>query len=239
MDFALVLLLGLVAGTVGGIVGFGTSIMLMPALVLVFGPREAVPIMAVVALMSNFAKITAWWRHIDWRASAAYALGGIPAAALGARTLLALPEDTNALILSRNGGATWQNPLAYPEYTFGSWGNAAVSPDGRVLAALNQFIALAKEKGVDMIHPGYGFLSENAEFAKACAEAGITFVGPGLDSLAAMGDKLRARAVARHRQRPLKIRISFAARAGPAPRRAPPAPRTARHSRRVASQTRS
>ena len=39
-------------------------------------------------------------------------------------------------------------------------------------------VALAKEKGVDMIHPGYGFLSENAEFAKACAKAGITFVGP-------------------------------------------------------------
>jgi uncharacterized membrane protein YfcA len=61
-------------------------------LVLVFGPREAVPIMAVVALMSNFAKITSWWREIDWRACAAYALGGVPAAALGARTLLVLPE---------------------------------------------------------------------------------------------------------------------------------------------------
>jgi hypothetical protein len=47
----LVLLLGLVAGTVGGVVGFGTSIMLMPALVLVYGPREAVPIMAVAAIM--------------------------------------------------------------------------------------------------------------------------------------------------------------------------------------------
>src|SRR5437667_6905177 len=39
-------------------------------------------------------------------------------------------------------------------------------------------VALAKEKGVDLIHPGYGFLSENARFAKACEAAGIGFVGP-------------------------------------------------------------
>ena len=57
-------------------------------------------------------------------------------------------------------------------------------------------IALAKEKGVDMIHPGYGFLSENAEFAKACAEAGITFVGPRVELLRMMGDKTAARALA-------------------------------------------
>jgi pyruvate carboxylase len=57
-------------------------------------------------------------------------------------------------------------------------------------------IALAKEKGVDFIHPGYGFLSENAEFAKACGEAGIIFVGPRVDLLRNMGDKTAARALA-------------------------------------------
>ncbi|MET0312219.1 MAG: sulfite exporter TauE/SafE family protein [Burkholderiaceae bacterium] len=91
MDFAAVLLLGLVAGTVGGIVGFGTSIMLMPALVLVFGPREAVPIMAVASIMANASRVAAWWREVDWRATAAYSVTGIPAAALGAATLLTLP----------------------------------------------------------------------------------------------------------------------------------------------------
>ena len=57
-------------------------------------------------------------------------------------------------------------------------------------------IALAKAKGVDMIHPGYGFLSENAEFARACAEAGIIFIGPRVELLQKMGDKTAARALA-------------------------------------------
>ena len=57
-------------------------------------------------------------------------------------------------------------------------------------------IALAKAKGVDMIHPGYGFLSENAAFAQACADAGIIFIGPRVDLLKSMGDKTAARALA-------------------------------------------
>ena len=99
MDFALVLMLGLVAGTVGGIVGFGSSIMLMPALVLVFGPREAVPIMAIAAIMANASRGVAWWREVDWRVTAAYSATGIPAAALGAKTLLALPPGVVELVL--------------------------------------------------------------------------------------------------------------------------------------------
>ena len=60
---------------------------------------------------------------------------------------------------------------------------------------IESIITLAKEKGVDMIHPGYGFLSENAKFAKACADAGITFVGPRPELLDLMGDKVAARAL--------------------------------------------
>jgi uncharacterized membrane protein YfcA len=99
MEFAAVLLLGLVAGTVGGLVGFGTSIMLMPVLVLVFGPREAVPIMAVASIMGNASRVAAWWRELDWKATAAYSATGIPAAALGAATLLTLPTGVIEAVL--------------------------------------------------------------------------------------------------------------------------------------------
>ena len=55
---------------------------------------------------------------------------------------------------------------------------------------------LARRRGVDAIHPGYGFLSENADFARACEAAGINFVGPPSHILAQMGDKLAAKATA-------------------------------------------
>jgi pyruvate carboxylase len=57
-------------------------------------------------------------------------------------------------------------------------------------------VALAKEKGVDAIHPGYGFLSENPALPRACQRAGITFVGPSADLLDLLGDKTAARRLA-------------------------------------------
>lgn len=85
-----VLALGLLAGTLSGIVGFGASIMLMPVLMFTFGPQEAVPIMAIAALLANFSRVLVWWRDIDWRANAYYCVTAIPMAALGARALLVL-----------------------------------------------------------------------------------------------------------------------------------------------------
>jgi len=90
-SYLFVLLLGLLAGSVGGIVGTGSSIIMLPVLVVTFGPKQAVPIMAVASMMANASRVVAWWREIDWKAVVAYGLPGIPAAALGAHTLLILP----------------------------------------------------------------------------------------------------------------------------------------------------
>jgi uncharacterized membrane protein YfcA len=90
MDWVVVLALGLAAGTISGVVGFGTSIILLPALVIVFGPREAVPIMAITAILANLSRMGVWWRDVNWKVCAAYSSTAIPCAALGATTLLSL-----------------------------------------------------------------------------------------------------------------------------------------------------
>ena len=92
-SYLLVLLAGLVAGCISGVIGTGSSLMLLPVLVYAFGPLQAVPIMAVAAIMGNLARVLVWWKEVDWRAFAAYSLPAIPAASLGARTLLGLPPQ--------------------------------------------------------------------------------------------------------------------------------------------------
>ena len=73
--------------------------------------------------------------------------------------------------------------------------NADKGPLGAYLD-IEGIVTLAKEKNVDAIHPGYGFLSENPQFAQACADAGIVFIGPDPRVLEMMGDKTAARNVA-------------------------------------------
>jgi uncharacterized membrane protein YfcA len=99
MGYLLVLAVGLAAGTLSGVIGTGSSMMLMPVLVMLYGPQQAVPVMAIAAIMGNFGKVLAWWREIDWRACGAYCSTAVPAAALGVRTLLALPPHAVEIAL--------------------------------------------------------------------------------------------------------------------------------------------
>ncbi|MFV2066997.1 MAG: pyruvate carboxylase, partial [Pirellulales bacterium] len=67
----------------------------------------------------------------------------------------------------------------------------------RTYLDIDAILALATEHQIDAIHPGYGFLSENPDFARACDAAGILFVGPSVETLEQLGDKLTARRIAR------------------------------------------
>ncbi|GIZ50006.1 acetyl-CoA carboxylase family protein [Noviherbaspirillum aridicola] len=73
-----------------------------------------------------------------------------------------------------------------------------------------QIVELARQAGCDAIHPGYGFLSENAGFAELCAEAGIRFVGPAPEVLRCFGDKAQARALAQRADVPVPAGINQA-----------------------------
>src|SRR5690606_27073299 len=62
--------------------------------------------------------------------------------------------------------------------------------------SIDEIINLALKKGVDAIHPGYGFLAESPEFARKCEEVGIEFIGPTSDMMQNLGDKIKSKKVA-------------------------------------------
>lgn len=95
---------------------------------------------------------------------------------LGIKTVVVYEErDTNA---------AWYAPMADEAYVIESYANA------------EDIIRTAKNARAQAIHPGYGFLSENAEFAKLCKDEGVVFIGPSPEAISLMGDKLNALEVA-------------------------------------------
>ncbi len=106
---------------------------------------------------------------------------------LGIRSVAIYAEDDSACLHTRKA-------------------DQAVALVGRGVAAyldMDQLIAIAREQGCTAIHPGYGFLAENAEFARRCQAAGLTFVGPTPETLQLFGDKAAARALAERCDVPL------------------------------------
>ncbi|MGO4392772.1 sulfite exporter TauE/SafE family protein [Variovorax sp. M-6] len=88
---SLLFLLALSAGVLSGVVGTGSSLIMLPVLVAQYGPRTAVPVMAIASLFGNIGRVIVWWHEIRWRPVLAYALTGVPAAVLGSHTLMTIP----------------------------------------------------------------------------------------------------------------------------------------------------
>jgi uncharacterized membrane protein YfcA len=95
----LVCSVGLVAGVLGGVIGFGTTIMLMPPLVHFYGPMQTVPIIALVAIVANLSRVVLWLRAIDWRVCGVYSATAVPCVVLGANTLVQLDARVIELML--------------------------------------------------------------------------------------------------------------------------------------------
>ncbi|MFJ5836062.1 acetyl/propionyl/methylcrotonyl-CoA carboxylase subunit alpha [Streptomyces shenzhenensis] len=71
------------------------------------------------------------------------------------------------------------------------------APAAESYLSVERLLAAAARTGAQAVHPGYGFLAENADFARACAQAGLVFIGPPADAIALMGDKIRAKETVR------------------------------------------
>ncbi|MEI6737755.1 MAG: sulfite exporter TauE/SafE family protein, partial [Pseudomonadota bacterium] len=99
MEWLIILPIALIAGTIGGVIGFGAGVIMVPILVWIFGAKAAVPIMAIAALMANGSRVAIWWREVDWSAAAVYSAAAIPCAILGATTYVQLDNHTVELTL--------------------------------------------------------------------------------------------------------------------------------------------
>jgi acetyl/propionyl-CoA carboxylase alpha subunit len=140
------------------------------------------------------------------------------AAELGIRTVAVFSEDdANSLHLRKTDES-----------------HALPGPGARAYLDVDAIVAAAEETGCDAVHPGYGFLSENAAFARACAGAQLTFVGPRPEVLDLFGDKVRAKALAAT----CGVQLIEGTKTGDEPRRSPRVLCCARSERRNDDQGR-
>ena len=114
-----------------------------------------------------------------------------------ARTAADMGIETLA-VFSSDDAASLHTRAADGAHALNGAGPAAYLDGAQILAA-------AQAKGCDAVHPGYGFLSENAAFARACAQSGVTFVGPSPETLELFGDKGAARALAERCDVPILV----------------------------------
>jgi uncharacterized protein len=90
MEWLYILPIALLAGTIGGVIGFGSGVIMVPILAFTFGAKAAVPIMAIAAILANGSRVTAWWRELDLPAALIYCATAVPAAFFGASLFLNL-----------------------------------------------------------------------------------------------------------------------------------------------------
>ena len=96
-------------------------------------------------------------------------------------------EIATVAVYSEIDRTSWHVRYADEAYCIGA------APSNESYLCIDKILAVAKQSGADAIHPGYGFLSENADFATRCEEEGIVFIGPSAYAISCMGDKIKAR----------------------------------------------
>jgi len=92
-------ILGFLSGVLGGIIGFGTTILLVPPLIYFYGPVATIPVIAIIAIIANVSRIFLWWHEIRWKVCFVYGLPSIPGVFLGANTLVSLNEKFLEVLL--------------------------------------------------------------------------------------------------------------------------------------------
>lgn len=138
VSILLVLPVAFAAATLAGVTGFGGAAVLLPVLVVVFGVRDAVPILTVAQLIGNGSRVWFNRRELDWRVVGCFALGGIPLALIGSRWFAVAPVGllTRVLGLFLIAIVIWRRWAPKSNARFPLWGFVPVGAGASFLSAL-------------------------------------------------------------------------------------------------------